>query len=96
MFISKTDYERMQEDIAFWQAKYEEERKEAYKAWNKYYELYENRLKDLLKDYEVAVLWPKDGHTLKVWNYGRFEKGVRAVALEQESYNYLPQFTIQK
>ena len=96
MFISKDEYERMQERIAELEAKVAEARKEERKAWERYYELYENRFKDFLKDYDAAVLWPKDGHTLKVWNHGRFEKGVRAVALEQESYDYLPQFTIRK
>ena len=95
MFISKTDYERMQEDIAFWQAKYEEERKEAYKAWNKYYELYENRLKDFLKDYEYGVLYSKDDTYVKVWNQGRFEKGVKEVELRQE-VGFVPFFVIQK
>jgi len=49
-----------------------------------------------LKDYDCAVLWPKDKHTLKVWNNGRFETGVRAVVLGQESYDCVPSFTIQK
>ena len=49
-----------------------------------------------LKDYECAVLWPKDKHTLKVWNNGRFETGVRAVVLGQEGPGTVPSLTIQK
>lgn len=49
-----------------------------------------------LRDYSVAVLWPKDGHNLKVWNKDRFEEGVKAVVLGQEGVEYIPQFTMQK
>ena len=49
-----------------------------------------------LKDYEYAVMLPKDKHTLKVWNNGRFEEGIRAVILGQEGPHEVPTLTIQK
>lgn len=95
MFISKREYERMEEQIAELRAKFEEMRAEARTAWERYYALYDDRAMFTLKDYECAVLWPKDKHTLKVWNNGRFETGVRAVVLGQE-IGEVPSFTMQK
>ena len=37
-----------------------------------------------LDDFEYAVLLPKDSHTLKVWNQGRFEEKVVSVKVGQE------------
>ena len=96
MFIRKREYERLQEQIAEWQGRYDEARKEARKAWNMYYELYEDRAMFTLKDYDVALLWPKDGHTLKVWNKGRFEERVRSVELSQDGLEYVPHFRMTK
>lgn len=96
MFIRKREYERLEERIAELEAAKEELKGAVRDAWEHYYALYEDRAMFTLKDYDVAVLWPKDKHTLKVWNKGRFEEGVRAVVLGQEGIEYLPQFTMQK
>ena len=48
-----------------------------------------------LDDFEYAVLLPKDSHTLKVWNQGRFEENVVAVEISQE-VDSIPYFKIEK
>ena len=48
-----------------------------------------------LDDFEYAVLLPKDSHTLKVWNQGRFEEGVVAVEVGQER-DCMPYLKIEK
>ena len=48
-----------------------------------------------LDDFEYAVLLPKDTHTLKVWNQGRFEEKVVAVEVKQER-DCIPYIKIEK
>ena len=48
-----------------------------------------------LDDFEYAVLLPKDSHTLKVWNDGRFEEKVVSVEVSQER-DYMPYFKLEK
>ena len=48
-----------------------------------------------LDDFEYAVLLPKNSHTLKVWNQGRFEENVVAVEVSQE-VGSIPHFKIEK
>ena len=48
-----------------------------------------------LDDFEYAVLLPKNSHTLKVWNQGRFEENVVAVEISQE-VDSIPYFKIEK
>ena len=48
-----------------------------------------------LDDFEYAVLLPKDSHTLKVWNDGRFEEKVVSVEVSQER-DCMPYFKIEK
>ena len=50
----------------------------------------------LLDDYELAVMLPKNEHKLIVWNQGRFEKGIKAVELSQDGYEYVPYFKMVK
>ena len=48
-----------------------------------------------LDDFEYAVLLPKNSHTLKVWNDGRFEEKVVSVEVSQEAGS-IPYFKIEK
>ena len=48
-----------------------------------------------LDDFEYAVLLPKNSHTLKVWNDGRFEEKVVSVEVGQE-IDCVPYFKIEK
>lgn len=48
-----------------------------------------------LDDFEYAVLLPKNSHTLKVWNQGRFEEKVRYLEVGQE-VDCIPYFKIEK
>ena len=96
MFISRREYERLEDQVAEWRAKYEEERMRTRDAWEHFYALDKERAEFFLRDYEVAVLWHKDKHYLDVWNHGRMEKGVRAVVLGQEGPGTVPSFTLQK
>ena len=48
-----------------------------------------------LNDFEYAVLLPKNSHTLKVWNDGRFEEKVVSVEVSQE-VDSIPYFKIEK
>ena len=48
-----------------------------------------------LDDFDYAVLLPKNSHTLKVWNDGRFEENVVAVEVSQE-VDSIPYFRIEK
>lgn len=48
-----------------------------------------------LDDFEYAVLLPKNSHTLKVWNDGRFEEKVVSVEVSQEAGS-IPYFCIKK
>ena len=48
-----------------------------------------------LDDFDYAVLLPKDSHTLKVWNEGRFEEKVVSVEVSQEPGS-IPYFRIEK
>lgn len=48
-----------------------------------------------LDDFEYAVLLPKNSHTLKVWNQGRFEEKVVAVEVSQEP-GCIPYLKIEK
>ena len=48
-----------------------------------------------LDDFDYAVLLPKNSHTLKVWNQGRFEENVVTVEVSQEAGS-IPYFKIEK
>ena len=48
-----------------------------------------------LDDFDYAVLLPKNSHTLKVWNDGRFEEKVVSVEVSQE-VGSIPHFKIEK
>ena len=48
-----------------------------------------------LNNFEYAVLLPKNSHTLKVWNDGRFEEKVVSVEVSQE-VDSIPYFKIEK
>ena len=48
-----------------------------------------------LDDFEYAVLLPKNSHTLKVWNDGRFEENVVAVEVSQKAGS-IPYFKLEK
>ena len=48
-----------------------------------------------LDDFEYAVLLPKNSHTLKVWNQGRFEEKVVSVEIGQE-IGCIPYIKIEK
>lgn len=96
MFITKREYERLEERIAELEAKLEQEREKTRDAWEHFYALDRRHTEYFLRDYEVAVLWHKEKHYLDVWNHGRMEKGVRAVVLGQEGPGTLPSFTLQK
>ena len=48
-----------------------------------------------LDDFEYAVLLPKNSHTLKVWNQGRFEENVVAVEVGQK-VGCIPYLKIEK
>ena len=48
-----------------------------------------------LDDFEYAVLLPKNSHTLRVWNQGRFEENVFAVEVGQER-GCMPYFKLEK
>ena len=48
-----------------------------------------------LDDFEYAVLLPKNSHTLKIWNQGRFEEKVVSVEVSQEA-DCIPYFKIEK
>ena len=48
-----------------------------------------------LDDFDYAVLLPKNSHTLKVWNQGRFEEKVASVEVGQER-DSIPYFKIEK
>lgn len=48
-----------------------------------------------LDDFEYAVLLPKDSHTLRVWNDGRFEEKLVSVEVSQD-IDSIPYFKIEK
>ena len=48
-----------------------------------------------LDDFDYAVLLPKDSHTLRVWNDGRFEEKLVSVEVSQEAGS-IPYFRIEK
>ena len=48
-----------------------------------------------LDDFEYAVLLPKNSHTLKVWNQGRFEEKVFSVEVGQK-VDCMPYFKLEK
>ena len=48
-----------------------------------------------LDDFGYAVLLPKNSHTLKVWNDGRFEEKVVSVEVSQER-DCIPYFKLEK
>ena len=86
MFIEKREYERLREE--------NEELRERYDELRRVYDrlTYTN---NLLYEFEYAVLLPKDSHTLKVWNDGRFEENVVSVKVGQE-VGCIPYLKIEK
>ena len=83
MIIDKRDYERLVEENKKLRAKYEELKFRVFSST------------DYLDDFDYAVLLPKDSHTLKVWNQGRFEEKVVSVEVSQEAGS-IPYFRIEK
>lgn len=89
MFIKREDYEALQEQIAELKAELKDVK-------GQYLDIWTQHCRNFLDDYEYALLLPKNDYKLKVWNQGRFEKGVKAVILGQEGPGTVPSLTIQK
>lgn len=88
MVIRKSEYESLQEQIAELKAELRDVKKQYIKIWTEH-------TNEFLKDYEYALLLPKDSYVLQIWNDGRFEKGVREVNLHQE-IGSIPELHIEK
>ena len=70
-----------------------EKLKERYEELRRAYDrVYTN---NFLDEFEYAALFPKDSHTLKVWNQGRFEENVFSVEVGQER-GCMPYLKIEK
>ena len=83
MIINKKEYKRLVEENKKLRERYEELRFRVFSSTN------------YLDDFEYAVLLPKNSHTLKVWNDGRFEEKVVSVEVSQE-VDSIPYFKIEK
>ena len=86
MIIDKREYERLVEE----NEKLREENEELRRVYDRL--TYTN---NLLYEFEYAVLLPKDSHTLRVWNDGRFEEKVVSVEVSQER-DCIPYLKIEK
>ena len=90
MIINGREYKRLIEE--------NEELRERYEELRERYEELKFRVfssTHYLDDFEYAVLLPKNSHTLKVWNQGRFEENVVAVEVSQE-VGSIPHFRLEK
>ena len=92
MILDRREYEKLVEENKRLREKNEELEKKYEELRRVYDRVYTN---NLLDDFEYAVLFPKDSHTLRVWNDGRFEKNVFSVEVGQEA-GRMPYFKIEK
>ena len=83
MIINRKEYKKLIEENKKLRERYEELRFRVFSSTN------------YLDDFEYAVLLPKNSHTLKVWNDGRFEEKVVSVEVGQE-VGCMPLFKIEK
>ena len=83
MIINRREYKKLVEENKKLRERYEELRFRVFSSTN------------YLDDFEYAVLLPKNSHTLKVWNDGRFEEKVVSVEVSQE-VGCMPYFKIEK
>ena len=86
MILNRREYERLVEE----NNRLREENEELRMVYDRL--TYTN---NLLYEFEYAVLLPKDSHTLRVWNDGRFEEKVVAVEVSQEA-GCMPYLKIEK
>ena len=83
MIIDGREYKRLVEENKKLRERYDELRFRVFSSTH------------YLDDFEYAVLLPKNSHTLKVWNDGRFEEKVVSVEMGQER-DCMPYFRIEK
>ena len=83
MIINRKEYRKLVEENKKLKERYEELKFRVFSSTH------------YLDDFDYAVLLPKDSHTLKVWNQGRFEENVVAVEVSQEASS-IPHFKIEK
>ena len=83
MIISRKEYKKLVEENKKLKERYEELKFRVVSSTH------------FLDDFDYAVLLPKNSHTLKVWNQGRFEEKVAAVEVGQE-INCMPYLNIEK
>ena len=83
MIIDGREYKRLVEENKKLRERYEELKFRVFSSTH------------YLDDFEYAVLLPKNSHTLKVWNDGRFEEKVVSVEVSQER-GCMPHFRIEK
>lgn len=75
--------------------RYEALKVELAETKKQYIDIWTQHCRNFLDDYEYAVLLPKNGYTLKVWNDGKFEEKVREIEVGQEQ-GCIPHFRIEK
>ena len=83
MIINKREYRKLVEENKKLRERYEELKFRVFSSTH------------YLDDFEYAVLLPKNSHTLKIWNDGRFEEKVVSVEVSQEA-DSIPYFRIEK
>ena len=83
MIINKREYRKLVEENKKLRERYEELKFRVFSSTH------------YLDDFEYAVLLPKNSHTLKIWNDGRFEEKVVSVEVSQEAGS-IPYFRIEK
>lgn len=71
-----------------------DEIKELKKKLKEYEENRDNTLSGILKDFDYAIIVDK-GRS-KLFNYGRWEKGIRRISFEHEDFSVIPTLTIEK
>lgn len=86
MILDRREYERLVEE----NKKLKEENEELRRVYDRL--TYTN---NLLYEFDYAVLLPKDSHTLRVWNDGRFEEKVVSVEVGQK-VGSIPYLKIEK
>ena len=83
MIIDGREYKKLVEENKKLREKYEELKFRVFSSTH------------YLDDFEYAVLLPKNSHTLKIWNDGRFEEKLVSVEVSQEA-GLIPYFRIEK
>ena len=83
MIINKREYRKLVEENKKLRERYEELKFRVFSSTH------------YLDDFDYAVLLPKDSHTLRVWNDGRFEEKLVSVEVSQEAGS-IPYFRIEK